>query len=78
MALTHHLRGRLGTWLSEHCPAVPFRAGQLADAVRGESLVRPHRSATREDLAVVGGAVDARLALAVDGAPPYGALLGAV
>lgn len=78
MALTQHLRGSLGEWLVRHCPAVRAAADQLSAAVRQSSPVAPPAGADRAHLAAVGGAVDARLALAVDQAPPYGALLGAV
>lgn len=78
MSLTQHLRGSLGQWVSQHCPAVSVAARELAAAVQQQTRVSPPAGVDREHLAAVGGAVDARLALAVDAAPPYAALLGAV
>ncbi len=79
MSLTSQLDGgALGDWFAGRFPGT----GRLAQSITAAALrvepVRPAGPVEPGRLAEVGGAFGARLALLVDGAPPYRALLGLV
>ncbi|MFC9250642.1 hypothetical protein [Amycolatopsis thailandensis] len=81
MSLTTQLyNGEIGRWCAEHLQtgsAIAHVQRQLIMAGSPEP-VRPVGKVNARHWADVGGAFGARLALLVDGAPPYYALLGAV
>lgn len=76
MSLSSQLDGgALGAWFASRFPGTE----RLAQSITTAALrVEPVRPAESEHWGDVGGAFRARLALLVDGAPPYGALLGLV
>lgn len=79
MALTSQLRdGVLGQWCADRFPGTEALAASIGRSVRHARPVRPFGQVDRRHWADVGGAFGQRLAFAVEQAPPYYALLGAV
>lgn len=81
MPLTHHLRpgAELGDWLrAESGDTLWPYAGRLASAAARNQPLRPAQRQELPHYAAVGSIVDARLALAVQHAPPYAAVTGAL
>lgn len=79
MPLVHHLRGGpLVDWITTHCPHLSEAAEATVQAAQAASTVRPARRWPREHYAMVGAIVGQRLADAIEPAPPYPALYGAV
>jgi len=67
--------GRLGAWCAEHLTGVDRLARQIPHLVRNADPVRPPRQPV-DYYAHVGGMWGQRLAMFVEHAPPYAALLG--
>lgn len=80
VSLVHHLRsGPLVNWITSHCPRLPELAATTEDAASRTTTVRPRRgSLPISHYAAVGSIVGQRLADAIEPAPPYPALYGAV
>lgn len=79
MPLVHHLRGGpLVDWITSHCPRLAALAEATAAAASTAGTIRPARGLPIEHYAAVGAIVGQRLADAVEPAPPYPALYGAV
>ncbi|HWO65773.1 MAG TPA: hypothetical protein VNO31_37650, partial [Umezawaea sp.] len=70
--------GALGAWFASRFPGTERLAQSITTAALRVDPVRPVEPVEPEHWAEVGGAFRARLALLVDGAPPYNALLGLV
>ncbi|HEX6341063.1 hypothetical protein [Umezawaea sp.] len=79
MSLTSQLDGgALGTWFAGRFPGTERLARSITTAARRIEPVRPAGPVEPDHRTEVAGAFRARLALLVDGAPPYRALHGLV
>lgn len=76
MSLVQQLRGDLGQALAELCPNARDAAAEVG--ALGGSVVKPTRRMPMDHYAAVGSIVGQRLADAIEPAPPYPALLGAI